>query len=79
MLQLFPFAGWLAVVTSLAALTVLSALGDVQRRSGIILFVWWLVAAYCQFFGSSAIVAAIGLALQTVLAIYLVLRWRFTA
>lgn len=79
MLQLFPFAGWLAIGTSFGVLVALCALGDVGRRSGTILLAWLVLAGYCQFLVPSSIVAAVGLALQTMLAIYLIVRWRLTA
>jgi hypothetical protein len=67
---------WLAVVTSIVMLIGLWTAGELGRRGVIILFAWLLAAGYCQFFGRSTSVYAIGLGLQTVLAIYLVLRWR---
>jgi hypothetical protein len=79
MLVLFPFAAWLAALTSVVMLILLASIGELGRLGGVILVCWLLAAFYCQFFGPSVIVAAIGLGLQTMLAIYLIARWRFTA
>lgn len=79
MLQLFPFARWLAIVTSLVMVTLLATTGELGWRRGALAALWLLAAGYCQFFGPSAAIAAVGLALQTLLAIYLILRWRLTA
>ena len=76
MLQILPFVTWVAIVTSVVLLAALFAFGDLAPRVLAILIAWCGVAAYCQFFGASAAVSAAGLALQTILAIYLILRWR---
>lgn len=78
MLQLFPFLGWLAVGTSVTLLVMLFAGGDLRPRSGALVLACLLAAAYGQFFGSSAVIAAGGLVLQTLLAIGLIVRWRLT-
>jgi hypothetical protein len=78
-LQLFPFAGFLAIATSIVALVMLCSLGDLRPRAGILLCAGVAAAGYCQFFAPSAVIALAGLAGQTVLAIYLVVRWRLTA
>jgi hypothetical protein len=78
-LQLFPFVTWLAAATSLAMFAMLAAAGDLRARTGAALIVLFLIAAYAQFFSGSAIVAAAGLALQTLLAISLIVRWRLSA
>jgi hypothetical protein len=79
MLALFPFVAWLAALTSVVMLILLASIGELGRLGGAIRVSWLLLALYCQFFGASAIVAAVGLCLQTMLAIYLIARWRFTA
>jgi hypothetical protein len=79
MLVLFPFVAWLAALTSVVMLILLASIGELGPLGGVILVSWLLFAVYCQFFGASPIVAAIGLGLQTILAIYLIARWRFTA
>lgn len=79
MLQLFPFLAWLAVATSVGLLAAMWMLGEMGVRTRIVLFVWLVAAAYCQFFGPSSMVSAIGLLLQTILAIYLIFRWRLSA
>jgi hypothetical protein len=75
-LILFPFAGWLAAVTSLVMLVILAAAGELRVRSGAVSIVLFLLAAYGQFFSGSAGVAAAGLGLQTLLAVGLIIRWR---
>ncbi len=78
MLYIFPFIVWLAAVTSVVLLTVLWNLGELGLRGLAVLLGWFLLAGYCQFFGGSAVLRAVGLLLQTLLAIYLVLRFRFS-
>ena len=79
MLLLFPVVVYLAAATSIVVLTMLAAAGEMRRRSAIAVGAWFALAAYCQFFAASAVLAAVGLGLQTLLAIYLVLRWRLLA
>lgn len=78
MLQLFPFAAWLAVATSAVMLVMLYAAGELRGRGGAFAVAWFLVAASCQFAGDSQVIVALGLALQTLLAIGLIVRWRMT-
>ena len=75
---LFPFLGYLAILTSIVMLALLAAIGEVSLRSGVVLTVWLLTAGYAQFFGASMMVGAVGLVLQTLLALYLTVRWRLT-
>lgn len=79
MLQIFPFLAWVAVVTSAVLLIVLWRFEELGARSVAILVPWFLIAAYSQLFGSSGTQVALGLVLQTVLALYLVLRWKLSA
>ena len=79
MLLIFPFVVWLAPVVSLVMILMLSSAGDLRARGVVLALTWFVFAGYCQFLGRSAIVAAGGVALQTVLAIGLIARWRFTA
>jgi hypothetical protein len=72
------FLGWLAAATSMAMLVMLAAAGELRARSGAALIATFLIGAYCQFFSGSAIVGAAGLALQTLLAISLIVRWRLS-
>ena len=51
-------------------------MGELSGRGGAVLLSWFLVATSCQFFGASALMSAIGLAPQTLLAVHLVIRWR---
>jgi len=57
-LQLVPFVAWVAIVTSVALLAVLFALGELSPRALGILIAWWGAAAYCQFLAGSAATAA---------------------
>ena len=79
MLQVFPFIAWLATVTSAVLLILLWILGEVRRRDVALLAGGFVLAAYCQFAAGSPVVAAVGLILQTILAVYLLLRWRVGA
>jgi hypothetical protein len=79
MLQLVPFAQWLAPITTLVMLAMLAAAGELHPRGTAVLLAIFLVAAYCQFFSPSPVVAALGLGLQTLLAVALVVRWRWSA
>ena len=76
MFEIFPWLPWLAAITSVTLLVMLWAAGELGARARAILLSWWLLAAYCQFFGTSGGMWALGLALQTVLAVYLIIRWR---
>ena len=78
MLQIFPFLVFLAPLTAAVLLVVLWSLGELAGRSLGVLLVWFLLAAYCEFLAGSAIVRAVGLLCQTMLAIYLILRWRLS-
>jgi len=78
-LQLFPFVVYLAPFTSAVVLVMLASAGELRWRAGLGLGALFAVAAYCQFFHGSAVVAAAGLGLQTLLAIYLLVRWRLSA
>jgi hypothetical protein len=75
-LQIFPFLAWLAAITSAVLIVVLWTAGDLGRRKGSVLVVWFLVAGFCQFRGASAFSTTAGLVLQTMLATYLILRWK---
>ena len=79
MLQLFPLLGWLAAITSGVLIVVLRTSGDVGRRAGGVLALWFLVAGFCQFSGGSVFSTTAGLVLQTVLAVYLIFRWKLNA
>ena len=76
MIQLFPFLVWLAFLTSAVMLILLWP--DLGLRPRIVLPGWFLIAGYLQVFGDSASVSAGGLALQTLLAVYLIVCWRLT-
>jgi hypothetical protein len=77
MLQIFPFLAYLAALTSIVLLVVLWMFDEIGPRALGILLGWLLIAGYCQFFGQSAIIAALGLLMQTLLAVSLLIRWRF--
>ena len=78
MVQILPFLAWLAAITSAVLLIVLWRLGELRRLSVGVLLGWFLLAAYCQFLAASAIVGSVGLLFQTILAIYLMLRWKLS-
>ena len=75
-LQILAFLAWLAAITSAVLIVVLWTAGDLGRREGSVLVVSFLVAGFCQFCGASAFSTIAGLVLQTMLAIYLILRWK---
>jgi hypothetical protein len=77
-LQIFPFLAWLAAITSAALLAGLAALGELQGARLGVLAGWFLIAGFLQFFGMSAIETLGGLLLQTILAVYLLLRWKMS-
>ena len=77
MIQIFPFALWLAVLTSAVLLVVLWTLGELGHRTAGVLLGWFLLAVYCQFFRAGGLAAA-GLVLQTVLAVYLIVRFKLS-
>ncbi len=79
MLLVFPFLAWLAAFVSAGLLVALWLCEDLGRAALALLGTWFVVAAYCQFFAASALVAALGVGGQTVLAIYLIVRWRLAA
>lgn len=79
MLQIFPFLAWLAAIISAILLAALWNAGELGPGALGVLAAWFLVAAYCQFLGGSAIVAALGLLCQTILAVYLIFRWKLTS
>ena len=78
MLPILPFLTWLAAITSAVLLVFLWDLGVLRRFSLVITIGVFLVAGYCQFFSGSPMVAALGVALQTMLAVYLMARWKFS-
>ncbi len=77
MLQIFPFLAWLAAATSAALLVALQATGDLGARGVIVFGGWWCVAAWCQFLGRTPLLSAAGLALQAILAVCLLVLWKF--
>lgn len=78
MLQLVPFATWLAAATSLALLAMLVGAGELRLLGAAVVVGLFLGAAYCQFLSGSTGLAAAGLGVQTVLAIALIVRWRLS-
>ena len=73
---LVVFLGWLAAATSIVVLVMLASAGDLTLRTGIIAGALAALAAYAQFFSGSPLVSAAGLGLQTLVAVYLLVRWR---
>ena len=78
MLHFLPFLTWLAAITSAVLLVGLWSLGDLRRFSGPALLIWFCFAGYCQFFGRSPVVSAVGLSFQTLLAVTLSVRWKLS-
>jgi len=77
-LGLISFLAPLAILTSIVMLVLLIAIGEVGLRGGVLLATLLLAAGYAQFFGASMAIAVTGLGCQTLLAIYLLVRWRLT-
>jgi hypothetical protein len=78
MLTVFPFLPLLAAVVAGVLLAVRWSQGDSGPVTLAVLVVWFGLAGYCQFFTASALVSAAGLALQTGLAVFLLIWWRVT-
>jgi hypothetical protein len=76
MLYVFPCLTWLAAITSAVLLATLWNLGELRRASAAALLGWFLIAGYCQFFAGSPVLRAVGVLVQTLLAIVLSLRWK---
>lgn len=68
-----------AVTASAVLLVALRWTGDLEGRSFSVLLGWFGAAAGLQFIVRSPALALAGLLLQTVLAVYLMLKWRFSA
>ncbi len=77
MLTIFPFLAWLATIVSAVLLVVLWRFGELRPWALAVLLAWFVIAAYCEFFSTSAAMGAVGSGLQTLLAIVLILRWRW--
>ena len=75
---LISFLAPLAILTSIVMLVLLIAIGEVGLRGGVLLAALLLAAGYAQFFGASMAIGVAGLGCQTLLAIYLIVRWRLT-
>ena len=78
MLYALPFLAWLAAITSGVLLAVLWNLGELRGVGLAVVLGLFLLAAYCQFLAGSVVAGIAGLALQTLLAIGLLLRWKLT-
>lgn len=78
MIQFIPFISWLAALTSAVTMGILWTSGELGPRAGAVLGAWFLVALYLQIFGASVLIAATGLALQTILAAYLSIRLKLS-
>jgi hypothetical protein len=72
---LAPWLAFLAAITSLVLLAFKTAGGETPVPWLSVLWLWFLAAAYSQFFGGSDLARAAGLAAQTLLAVIL-LVWR---
>ncbi len=75
-MTLFPFAPLLAPIASAVLLATLWSLGELTPRALVLLVCWFLIGGYCQFLGASTAVTLGGLLVQTMLAVYLAVRWR---
>jgi len=75
MLSLVPMLIWFPAVVSATVLIVLLRLGELSGRTGGTLIAWFVVAAYLQYFHQGP-PWAIGVALQTILAVSLLVRVR---
>jgi hypothetical protein len=78
LLDILPCLVWLAALTSVVLLVLLWRLGELGGRSLVVLGGWFLAAAYCQFSSGSATWGAVGLFLQTLLAVYLLVLWKLS-
>jgi hypothetical protein len=76
MLYLLPFLAWIAAITSGVLLFALWEMGELRRYGGASLLGWFLAAGYCQLFGSTPVVSAIGLVFQSILAVARIVRFR---
>lgn len=77
-MQFIPFISWLAAITSAVTMGLLWTSGELRPRASVAICTWFLVALYLQIFGASALIAAIGLSLQTILAAYLSIRLKLS-
>lgn len=76
MIQFIPFIDWLAALTSITLLIVMWQGSDLGRIEAPVLAAWFGAAAAAQGFSESFLAARLALAAQTVLAAYLIIRWR---
>jgi hypothetical protein len=79
LLQILPFLGWLAPITSGVLLAFLWNDGELRRYTGPVLLAWFLLAGYFQFFGNTPVVSAVALLFQAILAIVLFLRFKLAS
>ena len=71
----------LAYVPPIATAVQLAAawmMGDLESRAKGLLLTAFAVAIYLQFFGQTMVASVAGLVVQTVLAIYLAVRWQLS-
>lgn len=78
MIQFIPLIDWAAALTSITLLIVLWREGGLGGVELGILGAWFAAALGVQFFSASLLAARIALALQTLLAAYLIIRWRIS-
>jgi hypothetical protein len=77
-IQFIPLIDWLAALTSITLLIVLWRAADIGQLEAAVLAVWFAASAGVQVFSDSFLATRIALALQTVLAVYLIIRWRLS-
>jgi hypothetical protein len=70
---------WVPAVASAALLAFLWAQDGFSQRAGLFLAGWFVVALAAQYVGTTASLAWVaGLALQTALAVFLLLKYQFS-
>lgn len=79
MLYIFPFLTWFAAIASGVLLYFLWDIEDLRGYKAVGHLAWFVAAGYCQFFRSTPVVTALGLAAQTLLAIVLLVRWKISS
>ena len=77
MLQILPFLTWAAALTSVVLLVVLWMMEELSPRARAVVVAWLLIAAWLQFLSGTMLWSAVGLGLQTILAVYLLFRWKW--
>lgn len=77
MMMIAPWLAFLAAITSFVLLAFRTAGGETPRPWLAVLWIWFLAAAYSQFFVGTNLAGAGGLVAQTLLAVILLVWWKF--